>query len=229
MHAWCEEAGIGRDRCVVIPHGVDVDRFAPSADRRRRKADEAFRLVCVGRLDPVKGHRYLIEAMDQLRDHRVSLEILGSGPQQGELQNLVAALHLERHVVLRGHMENPEDYLRTADAFVLASVSHESFGMVLAEAMAAGLPLVTTDSGSFPELNRDGLTGIVVPARDSGALARAVGKLMDNPDMCERIGRANAARACNLYSRDRMISESLNLHSSMVPEDHPAPAGPQVR
>ena len=115
-----------------------------------------------------------------------------------------------------GHVENAEDCLQQADCFVLPSVSHESCPAVLAEAMASGLPLITSDFGPLAEVNLNGETGLVVPMHDPKALADAIRTLADAPKRCRDLGQAGRARAVEHFSRDAMIDKTLAIYESLV-------------
>jgi len=213
--AWERGTGIGRARTSAIWNGVDVDRFHPRDRSYRQSASETLKIVSVGRLSYVKGYRFLLEAMHSLGDNRVRLELIGEGEQEGELRELAQGLSLDGCVTLVGNSERPEDYLRSADVFVLASVAHESCPLVIPEAMACGLPLITSDFGALPDMNIDGDTGLVVPAGDSAALAEAIRRLADDPELAAAMGDTARKRAVSTFSLDRMIRDTLDLYESL--------------
>jgi glycosyltransferase involved in cell wall biosynthesis len=99
---------------------------------------------------------------------------------------------------------------------ILPSVSHESFGLVLAEAMAAGLPLITSDYGPLPEVNVANETGLVVKAGASSELASAIHVLIEDPDLCSRFGLAGRCRARNCFAVEVMIDKMLGLYASVI-------------
>jgi len=216
--AWIALTGLNPERCSFVWNGVDVARFERPTERRPDAGDEPFRLVSVGRLHPMKGHDYVLEALRLLGDTRCRWDIVGTGTpaELAAIESGIADRGLERVVRLVGHSEEPEEWLWDAHAFVLASVELESCPAVLAEAMAAGLPLITSDFGPLAEVNRDAVTGIVVPAADSAALAKAIGELADAPERCLALGRAGRERAVSLFSKERMVQETLRRYERIV-------------
>jgi glycosyltransferase involved in cell wall biosynthesis len=160
----------------------------------------------------MKGYRYLIEAMADLKDTAVSLDILGEGAEEAELRELAHSLGVESIVNFRGYIDNPVDYLKQADCFVLASVSHEGSPFVLAEAMAAGLPLITSDFGPLPEINIQNETGLVVPTGDSRALSKAIRRMQSDPDLTQGMGRAALKRATQ-YDQRQMVTKMMEIYS----------------
>jgi glycosyltransferase involved in cell wall biosynthesis len=211
--AWQEATGIASDRISAIWNGVDVERFSPAGRRCRASPDEPFRLVSVGRLDPVKGFEYLVEALRLAADPRLRLEIVGEGPSLDALRRQAARAGVESQVVFAGHVDEPETRLREADAFALVSVRHEACPLVVPEAMACGLPVVTSDFGALPDMNPDGVTGLVVPARDAAAAAAAIRRLADDPAAARRMGAAGRERAVATFSRQGMIAQLLEIYA----------------
>lgn len=133
-------------------------------------------LLAVGRLDEPKGHDLLLRAFAQLIDRHAnwSLTILGEGPLRHELETLCRTLGVTERVRLPGRVSNPEQFLRQASIFVMASRS-EGFPMALGEAMACGLPVIATDCPSGPaEMIRDGVDGMLVPTENVEALSSSL-------------------------------------------------------
>lgn len=208
---WRKVTGLKPARCEVVPNGADLHMFEGGSRATSLAVEDAFRLVSVGRLHPMKGYRYLVEAMAYLNDPTVSLDILGEGEDDAELHELAHRLGVENTIRFRGHVDNPVDYLKKADCFVLASVSHEGSPFVLAEAMAAGLPLITSDYGPLPEINIHNKTGIVVPARDSRALAAAIRAQRGNQELSRQMGLAGLERSVQ-YDQHQMVAKMLTQY-----------------
>ncbi len=213
--AWRSFAGVPTAKCSHVWNGVDMARF-PSVSTASRSSQDPFRLISVGRLHPMKGFCDLIEAVRLLNDQRVRLVILGEGPERGPLEKQISRAGLGERVTLPGHTESPERYFREADAFVLVSVSHESCPAVVPEAMATGLPVITSDFGPLPEINVHGETGIVVPAGEPARLAEAIRHLIDHRDEATRLGVNGRKRAVEYFSRERMVTTTLALYASVV-------------
>lgn len=208
-------AGLGAERCSYVWNGVDLSRFGDMAPTARQASDP-FMLISVGRLHPMKGYDYLIEALGKLKDKRLSLILIGSGAEETHLKRLAIEWGVSEQIDFRGHVEDPETYLRMSHCFVLPSVSHESCPAVVPEAMACGLPVITSDFGPLPEININGETGIVVPCRSADGLASAICRIADSPQVGEEYGGAGRRRAQEQFSRQRMISEMMRLYQRVI-------------
>ncbi|MHA6346810.1 exopolysaccharide biosynthesis GT4 family glycosyltransferase EpsE [Roseivivax sp. CAU 1761] len=185
-------------RLMISPMGVDPELFARPEPYQPARHGRPMRLFSCGRLGPDKGQQDLLSAMRQLLDMGVDvrLEIAGEDEAGGTgfravLQASLKQLHLRDHVKLRPALstEAVRARLHASDAFVLPG-REDPGGPASAEAMAAGLPVVATEAGIVPGLLRDGHTGIVVPAGNPGALARALRDLAHNPDYAARLSAA---------------------------------------
>jgi glycosyltransferase involved in cell wall biosynthesis len=186
------------ERIRVVEPGVD--RRTPVKRRADRRADDSLNLLCVATLTPRKGHAVLFEALADLRDRRWHLTCAGSlardAATAAALERQLDRLALRARVSLLGDLDAAaleREYAR-ADLFVLASYL-EGYGMALAEALARGVPVVSTTAGAIPE-TVPAAAGVLVPPGDSRALARARASLMDDRSALERLARAaRAARA----------------------------------
>jgi colanic acid/amylovoran biosynthesis glycosyltransferase len=174
----------------VIHCGVRVPEQLPPFDPERRK------IVCVARLEEKKGHGDLVEACRLLRERgsTVHATIVGGGPEMERLRSQIAAAGLGDLVELAGPQtsERVQQYLASAGVFVLPSVvtrsgNAEGIPVALMEAMAAGVPVVSTAITGIPELVVDGVTGLLVEQRDPQALADAIERLMDDPALRKRL------------------------------------------
>jgi len=193
--------GADPTRIAVIPCGVDTELFTPGDPAAARAAlglDDRPRLLYVGRIAPIKGLETLLDGMARLRagGRRVHLCIVGGDADEplngheGELRAQLGRLDLGDTVTFVG--AQPQERLRTwyvaADASVLPSY-YESFGMVALEAMACGSPVIASRVGGLQTTVRDRVTGVLVPDHDAAALADALGRLLDDPDLRWRLGR----------------------------------------
>jgi glycosyltransferase involved in cell wall biosynthesis len=180
----------------LIPNGVPTDEYAPDPDRRARWRQahgiepHAMVLVHVGRFATPKNHALLIEAFAQVRtDAPLYLLLVGGGELEVAVRAQVAGLGLEPRVRFLGIRADVVDILQASDVFVLSS-RVEGNPMSVMEAMAAGLPVVSTAVGGVPELVREGEMGLLVPPNDAGALAQAVQALVDAPARRQAMGAA---------------------------------------
>jgi colanic acid/amylovoran biosynthesis glycosyltransferase len=188
------------EKIHVVYGGVDTRLFAPAPAH----ADGgAFRIVCIGRFEEVKGHAQLIEACGILDRRGISFtcHLLGDGELRAALESQIARLGLCDRMVLHGNQPQTviRDALRAASVCVLATVQaangkREGIPNVLKEAMACGVPVVSSRISGIPELVEDGLSGLLVPPRDPAALAEALMALATDEGLRERLGRAGRAR-----------------------------------
>jgi len=199
-------------RCLVVPLGIDVERFAaPPRIQRPRPT-----LLFVGRHRYYKGLGDLLKAMT---DIEAELLVAGDGPMRAAWERSAAELSLGDKVQFLGTV--PDDELaglyRSADVFVLpASARSEAFGTVLLEAMAAGLPCVTTELGtgtSYVVQHEE--TGLVVPARTPAALAEAINRLLADEALRRRLGAAGQARVRREFRQETMV-ERIEVVYRMV-------------
>jgi glycosyltransferase involved in cell wall biosynthesis len=196
-----DECGRDAARKVTVVHcGADTALFHP---RAHREVTGALAVVCLASFEEVKGHRYLLDACRLLLDCGVDLDcrLVGDGPLRRELETRIAELDLGAHVHLEGPRPRPEvvEILARADVAVCPSVftskgDREGIPVALMEAMASGLAVVASDISGIPELVEDGVTGMLVPPGDSGALADAIAQLEDDPALRARLGEAARAR-----------------------------------
>lgn len=194
-----------RPREWVIPNPVEL----PHAWEEKRGNHT---LVAVGRLVPQKGFDLLLQAFALAAGDapKWSLTIWGEGPDRAKLERLRDDLGLAGRVRFPGVTERPGIWIETADAFVLSS-RYEGWGIVLLEAMAAGLPVVSFDCEWGPrEMIKHGSDGLLVPAEDIASLSNALVKIMTDEKLREQLGSA-AAAAVKRYSREYILAEWDNV------------------
>jgi glycosyltransferase involved in cell wall biosynthesis len=220
--------GLAPDKARLIPAAVDVDFFKPPANRAATGED--FTIVSVGWLRWLKGHEYAVLVLAELvrRGIPARLEVLGGDPtaDTGEQSQRARILHtardlgVEDRVHLHGDVEPAEvrAHLERADAFLHASLS-EGLPNVILEAMACAVPVVATDVGGTREAVRDGVDGFVVPPRDPGAAAAALGALWRDAGLRGQVGRAARARAEDEFPVERQTQQWLNVYESVTAVD----------
>lgn len=187
----CRAYGVPQSKVAVTYAGVDSSFLVyDRADARRD--DQPYVLLFCGRLNGTeqKGLDVLIRSLQLVTPHHdVVLHIIGAGPRLEEYRSLAETLNVGNHVRFLGFIEHEEmpKYYAEADLFVLPS-RRESFGLVLAEAMACGLPVVSTTAGAIPEVVEDGVTGILVPSDDPESLADAINSLLGDTGTRKTMG-----------------------------------------
>lgn len=196
---WAEPSEWGK--LAIVHCGIDPDRYGRAPGHASAK-----RLVFVGRLAAVKGVPVLLDALARLRadDPEVTLTLVGDGPERGWIEERIAELGLGGAVGITGYLDQDAvaDRLARADVFVLPSFA-EGVPVVLMEAMATGLPVVTTRIAGIPELVEDGVSGLVVPPGDAVALADALAALLADPARREEMGAAGRAHVAAEHAIDR--------------------------
>jgi glycosyltransferase involved in cell wall biosynthesis len=204
-------------KIVRLYHGLDLAPYA--TERAARAADQGPPLLlAVAQLMERKGLRYLIEACQQLvaRGRQVRCTIVGDGPLRAELENHVARLGIQEVVTLTGPLPHPEvvALVQRATAFVLPCIvaddgDRDGIPNVILEAMAGAVPVVSTPVSGIPEVVRDGETGLLVPERDAAAIADAVERLLDDPGLADRLGRAGRDLVRSEFDLDRNVDRLL--------------------
>jgi glycosyltransferase involved in cell wall biosynthesis len=213
-----EELADFRAKCQVVPLGIDLEAFSTSnlieSRKIQAKCGPAL-ILAVGRLVPYKGFEFLLRAMPGID---ATLLLIGTGPLQGPLQNLINELGLQDKVHLLGRVTDLAPYYQAARMLVMPSISRaEAFGLVQVEAMAAGIPVVNTQIESgVPEVSLDGITGITVPPRNPEAIARAIKLLLSNPGIRDTYGHAAILRARDRFSVQRMAATTLAVYESVL-------------
>lgn len=192
------EAGCPAEKLHVVHTGAPIQRTAYRDPLPTRKGQPA-RILCVGRLVEKKGHRFLLEALAAVRNAGwdARLQVIGDGPLLRSLQRLAADLGIAQAVTFDG--ARPQDYvqqaLQQAHVFALASATpsagdEEGIPVVLMEAMAAGVPVVSTWHGGIPELVHDGVTGLLAPEAHPAALAENLLRVLNDTSLAQRLARA---------------------------------------
>lgn len=186
------------DDFTVIPNGLDVARFARARPYRSLQGHPS--LLFVGRLEPRKGLVQLVRAFVLLKANHpmLRLYVVGDGPQRDRCQQLLPT-RLRSDVVFLGRVDNMElpRLYASANLYVSPALGGESFGIVLAEAMAAGVTVVASDLPGFRSVVDDGVNGVLVAPGDPAALARVLSGLLDNPSAAAALAtqaRADVAR-----------------------------------
>lgn len=185
-----------RQKIHVIHCGVDPSEFKPIPNR---PAAGPIRLICVASFEEVKGHRFLVKACRILRDRGISVEcrLIGEGPLRREIERQVAAEDLSTSVLFLGGQPRPQVVreLSSADIIVLPSVptaegKREGIPVALMEGMAVGLPAVSSRLSGIPELVKDGESGLLTEPGNSEALADALSRLAQSPELRAQMGAA---------------------------------------
>jgi colanic acid/amylovoran biosynthesis glycosyltransferase len=224
------------EKTLVIPCGVDPRLFRP---RSPRAADGVLRFACVAGLRDYKGHRWLVEACALLARRGVPFHglLVGDGPERSSIEAQIAAAGLGGRLALTGNL--PQDRIRAIldgiDAMVLPSVTTragmmDGIPVALMEAMATGLPVVSTAVSGIPELVIDGRTGLLAPEKDAVALADALERLHRDRELAKRLaeeGRRHVLERFNLLLNAARLRDQLAAAAEgrpLPPDTEPTPA-----
>jgi glycosyltransferase involved in cell wall biosynthesis len=239
------------DRCHTLHNGVDRRFFAI-----RSRPEQSQTVLFVGRLSPEKGVHVLVDAFTRVAGRHGSADLRLVGPLDVAPKQFVDPLRRDMLFAgLEGFYAHPQSYLTAlersarwlgsrvrfegpvannaiaalhADAglFVFPSIWQEPFGIPLIEAMAAGLPVIATTSGAFPEIVQHGVTGLLVERGNPEGLADAIARLLADPSLRVRMGAAGRARAAELFTWDRAVARLVELYDAAM-KDRRTCAPPQ--
>lgn len=200
----------------VIPYGLPSLLVPRPCREELGWPKEQVILISVARLIPRKGFTYLVEALSRLKEHHWRWVAVGSGPLHNELIKQAEALGIADRIELKGFVEEKEKHrmLASADVFVLPSL-HEGFGVVNLEAMAFGLPIVTTDVGGQTDFLKADRNALLVPPADPGALEEALRRIIEERELRRRLGENNRSDIAP-RSFDKMIDRYEQLFEQVV-------------
>jgi glycosyltransferase involved in cell wall biosynthesis len=206
-----EEAGVDARGVVSVPTGIDLERFKPG-DRAAARAvtgvnPQAFVVGIVATLRSWKGHRYLIEALAASQAKDLELVIVGDGPQRAALEEQARASLVPTRFA--GNQDDVAPWLQSFDVFALPSYANEGVPQALMQAMACGLPVVTTDVGSIGEIVADGDTGVIVKPQDGEALRAAIEALKADGARRRALGASAAALARERFGESLMVDRMV--------------------
>jgi glycogen(starch) synthase len=197
-------------RLATIPHGLEA---APAIDRTVPRPDSPV-IAFMGRLVTTKGVLFLLKAAKILQEQgrHFTLLIIGDGPERATLEQFVRDSQLETKVRFAGRLggEQLEGSFARACTVVVPSLGGEVFGLVVAENMLRGLPVVASDLGAFVEVL--GGTGLTFHTGDAAQLASTLGRLLDDPSAAARLGQQARQRALDFFNLDSMIDSHAEIY-----------------
>jgi len=217
-----ESAGVSSQRVRVVHNGIGPQSPVPPEVIQRARLELGISsgqpvVTVVGSLYPVKGHRYLLEAVPQILKTCPSTVFLfaGRGDCETALREQARTLGLEARVRFLGLRQDVPTLLQLGDVFVQPSLS-EGLSIAILEAMAAARPVVTTRVGGNPELVVEGETGLLVEPADAAALASAVTRILADPAEGRRLGDNGLARVRSRFSIETMVTQYEQIYGSLV-------------
>ncbi len=205
------------EEVLTVPNGVDTDRFRPGGRTEARRAlglsPERPVVGVVARLTREKGVDLAVETVRMLRG--VTLVIVGDGPERESLETQVDSLYVADRTIFTGNWENIEEILPAFDV-CLAPSRTEGHGMVAAEALACGVPVVASRVGGLQSLIVHEQTGLLVEPEDVPAYAQSIARLISDRPLAAALGRAGRARMESCFSYEAMVTETLELYGRLL-------------
>jgi glycogen(starch) synthase len=241
LGGWIERQGERRAAATIVYTSLLADRLArdpgcPAAHVMRRGVDRQLfagpagvdpfpelrgrpRVVFVGRLVRSKGVHVLVDAASRMRTPGAQIVLVGDGPERARIERQAERLGIADRVHVTGFVEHHRipDVLATADLVVLPSI-YEELGTVLVEALHAGVPTVASRTGGIPEAVTHGVTGLLVPPADAGALGRAIDTVLSDPGLAASM-RANARRRAVDHDLVRVSEQVHELYERVTAQD----------
>jgi glycosyltransferase involved in cell wall biosynthesis len=214
------EKKISKERMRVIHNGIAIEEYQSCdsgvAKRDLGVKDTDFVVGIVGRIDENKGHIYFIRTAQSILEKRkdVHFLIVGNGPLENELKAFCRENDLEEYIHFLGFQDNILAYLSLMDILVIAS-SSEGIPYTLLESMGKGVPVVATNVGGIPEVIQDGVSGLLVPPRDPGAMATCVMSLLDNEPLRRRLSRKGLEILNRHFSQESMVQSTQIFYQNI--------------
>lgn len=205
--------GITEDRFRIVPNGIDTDIFYPVPEIKR----ETNRIIVTNSADtPLKGLYYLLHAVADVAVKRdVKLIVIGTPKKDGGIVKLIRKLGIGHLVTFTGRIDDREfvrQYARATMA-VVPSV-YEGFGLPAGEAMACGVPVISTTGGALPEVVGD--AGILIPPADHRALSTAIARLLENPEYALELGQAGYRRVQEQFTWRRAAEKTVDAYRETI-------------
>ena len=219
--------GYAPERILVIPNGIHCQPLKTAAVKKavRRRLDLPPDVPVVGvvaRIARLKGLEYFVEAAGAVLDRIPNARFVVVGDTRVDLQyreelkRLAGRLGLRERLFFTGFRTDVPDVVSTMTISVLPSIGGEGLSNSLLESMAAAVPVVATDIGGNPEVVLDGVTGLLVPPKDSTALARAICRILESPALAASMGQAGRRRVLEHFTNERMIENTQRIYEELL-------------
>jgi glycosyltransferase involved in cell wall biosynthesis len=209
------------EKINVVYHGIDYQKYSQTNTTDLKSqlglAQDNLVIGFVGRLNVQKGIKYLLDGFKLIAEisRNVHLVIAGTGELEGMIKEFVSKFNLENRIHLLGFRKDIQDLMKTFDIFLLPSL-WEGFGIVLIEAMAAGNPIVATNTSSIPEIVEDGRNGILVPPENAEAICDVLVKLISEPELRIKFGKEGQKIVREKFTIERMINDYENIFDEIT-------------
>ncbi|MBU1172383.1 MAG: glycosyltransferase family 4 protein [Proteobacteria bacterium] len=208
-----QEFKIPEDRFSVVPNGINTRIFYPIADIAREKD----RIIVTNSADmPLKGLYYLLQAVHEITKKRpIRLTVIGTPKKDGGVVKLVEKLGIGRYIDFTGRISDEEFVRQYAKASIAIVPSvYEGFGLPVGEAMACGIPVISTTGGALPEVAGD--AAVLVPPKNPAALAKAIMDLLDDPKRAEELGKAGYKRVMEHFTWKNAAEKTVAAYRETI-------------
>lgn len=214
--------GCPRHKIEIMYSGIDLKKF--SYKQRDHKTAQ-LTIITIGRLHKKKGHRYLLHAFKKIHDQypSIRLVIVGEGRERKKIKRLISSLKLNKYVQLKGLVAHSQltELLYRADIFCLPSITtkdgnQEGIPNAIKEAMATGLPIVSTHHGGIPELVTDGLEGLLVPEKTVNELVEKFKYLIENPTIRQEMGEKGRKKVESNFDSSKQVRKLESIYSNLI-------------
>lgn len=211
-----ERNGYRPEHITSVPTGIDNRRFMKGDKLQARGkcglTQDAFIVGIVATLRSWKGHIYLLEAFAKLLDlPNLHLVIVGEGPYRGPIEEKIAELGLAQRITMPGNQDDVVPWLQSLDLFVLPSYANEGVPQAILQAMFCGIPVISTPVGSITEAVNDGVTGFIVPAKDSNALSHKMRQLITDARLRDEFGARAIQTAESRFAYQTMLDRMEHI------------------
>jgi glycosyltransferase involved in cell wall biosynthesis len=206
--------GIPREKIAVLNNGIEIERFGP-----QRRAHSPLTLGFIGHLGKHKGLDVLLHALSFLEAQPIRLLVVGSGEEAESLKASCRESGLQQRVTFAGHIDNQRiaSVYQQIDVLIVPSVWPENSPVTITEAMASGLPVIASDIGGIGELVEDGVTGFLIPVKDSQAMAERVRRFIERPALKEEMGRKGLEKIRQYHSRNQ-VERLIGMYREVLAE-----------
>ena len=215
------ESGLNKEKLELIPFGVDTNFFRPI---KVQKDTEIFQILSVGYLIERKGFLYLIKAIKKVLECHINvkLTIVGSGPMEMQIRNLIKELKLGESIQIISNISDEKllEMYNFSDLFVLPSIvdsqgNTEGLGVVLLEAMACKLPVIGSDTGGIPDIIQNEDTGLIVPQKDIIGISQAIIELIGNDEMRKKLALNGYIMVREYFSWEKIAKEYITIYKTL--------------
>jgi len=214
------QTGIDPRRVLSVPTGIDLSQFRPG-DRAAARAATGLPATAsivgiVATLRSWKGHRYLLQAFATMRNPDAVLAIVGDGPQREAIEGEARTLGIASQVRFAGNQADVVPWMQSFDVFCLPSYANEGVPQALMQAMACGIPVLTTPVGIIDEIVEAGVTGVLVPPQNEVRLRVELANLLADAPRREALGTRAAATARERFGDTLMVDRMLQVFSEVA-------------